>query len=89
MREMWLSTPESSTGIYADSIGLEDAFVTDGKSQPASGWRGAAPGAGGVELRGLLSIGLRLSDYRCSLKPLEYALSVPKPVRTFDVFGSS
>jgi len=24
---MWLSTPESSTGIYADSIGLEEAFV--------------------------------------------------------------
>jgi hypothetical protein len=42
-----------------------------------------------IEIEGLLSIGLRLSHYRRRLKSLEYALSVPKPIRTFDVVGFS
>jgi hypothetical protein len=42
-----------------------------------------------MEIEGLISIGLRLAHYRRPLKPLEYALSVPKPIRAFDVVGFS
>jgi hypothetical protein len=92
MRRMCFFHSQIQTGLKADSIGLEDAFVADGKNQPALGWsevvRGLEGGSG-MEIERLLSIGLRLSHYRRPLKPLGYALSVPKAIRTFDVVGFS